>query len=295
MNLPDEIMNMDIYKEIIHLSSKTNIPLEFILGNEDMEELGLTLGNRRGIQIIINPKAKNDIAVYVHELLHAKLHLLHYPMISIYSLVTLPDIIKETVTSLSNSIQHTYIFNEMAKMEVNQDHINREYAEDILQKGRTIRGEVVEIAHANNYFEYSLRFPNNTDALAKDEIINKTEGYLLYLDWTKEISGKQMTMSEFRTAYINVFTILDNFIEKQMGVRVNFNHLICIDPVYSESELDTLAFERLLVFDDPRYPHYFILDRYDGQCTFFFPKNRSKDEFEMLLKSFTLRDMLQFV
>lgn len=276
------------------ISNTYDKPVEIKIGNEDMHSLGTTAGNNGHIKITINPRASNDVSVLIHELLHAKLILMFYPLVSLYSQVKLPEILSNTIVSLSNSIQHIYVFNEMKEIGVNQKHIDNDFAENILKSGRTDRNKIHEIAHAANYLEYSLRFPNNVDVLAQDPIISRTDGYSLYLRF-REVLPKVMSPEEFRKAHVFTLKILDDYLLDKIGARMWLNHFICVDPVYIE-EKNTIASNQFVISKEiTNQPHHFILDKFDGQCSFFFNKSISQETLQNYLEIITVKDMMRFI
>lgn len=294
MNQLEFIKDHPLYKEVMEMSNIYGIPVEIKIGDEDMFNLGETVGNSRYISITINPSASEDLAVFIHELLHAKIKLMFYPMASFYNQITLPEIISNTISSLTNSIQHSYIFREMKKIGVSQKHIDDQFAEHILRKGREDRTETVEMAHAANYLEFSLRFPNNIDILSQDPVISRTEGYSLYLKF-REALPKVVSPEEFRKAYVLVIKILDDYLLEKIGARMWLDHFVCVDPVYIE-EKNTIASKQFIISKEiTTQPHHFILDKYDGQCSFFFDKAISDDLLQNYLDTLTVRDMMKFI
>lgn len=116
------VMNHPLYNEVMELSRISKIPIELSIGDFTMEEFGYTKGDSKGIEIVIRPDAINDIAVLIHELLHAKMRLLDYPNLYLYNGFKFPPVIESTITSLHNSIQHIFVFREMERLGVSQSY-----------------------------------------------------------------------------------------------------------------------------------------------------------------------------
>ncbi|WCF11679.1 hypothetical protein NDS46_30495 (plasmid) [Paenibacillus thiaminolyticus] len=298
MEICPKIKDLSTYKEVMLLSEEKGIPIQFSLGNKDMENLGETSGSRRGILIVINPEAYENEVVYIHELLHAKYHLLEYPIASFYAKIEFPQTILAWVASLHNSIQHTFIYKEMKKIGVEQVEINKDFATSILESARTNTADTRHMVNAMNFFEYYLRFPNAIDVLKKDKQIYPSEGFDLFLEMLTVIEKPLTTHSDFRNAYIKMFRIIDAYLLKNINMSMNLNHYICVDPVFSSDELNDVASKHLQVIDYPQCEHYFIIDKKDGQCSFFISKNKGKFNREMVntyLNNSLIHEWMQYI
>lgn len=295
------IENLELYKEIIDLSTLTGIPFELRISNKEMDNLGSTIGNSRGIIVTINSIAINDLSVIVHELLHVKLHLMKYPFVSMYNGIVIDDIISSSVASLSNSLQHTYIFEEMKNMHISQKHIDEQFALAVLNRARTNQEEHNQLIHAVNFLELYLRNVEAYSIFTSDSIIRGSGGFRWFKRLKEIIDVPPKTPIEFRAAYIGLFQIIDEWIFESIGMTMDLKQFLCVDPVFDESELSNMATQRFYIRDIQKFQNYFILDKYDEQCSLFISKTKSNGEpntFEKvqnLLDSLTLADILKCV
>lgn len=151
------------------------------------------------------------------------------------------------------------------------------------------------MVHAANYFEYSLRFPGQKATLDNDPIISKSDGYMLYLRFLEVLREVPESREDYRRVYVEIIKIFDDYLFEKTKTSFKLNHLICVDPVCTESEREVKASDRFYVsYEVMNYPHHFVLDRADNQCSFFFNKQFPLQSLHMLLDQLNYEQMMQF-
>ncbi|WP_440110071.1 hypothetical protein [Paenibacillus sp. QZ-Y1] len=260
---PNGVVESKLYQEILSLMRRKSIQLSF-LKKEDQTEFALTrFKSKKEIQIIFKSSEIRYESIYYHELLHVKLNLLGFPQIRRFNKVTLPTWLENSLTSLENTVEHTYIFKEMEKMKVNQDLLNEAFMEDVLLTAEN--EDVPYLCHAVNFLELELRDEISFGKVEGKLLIKQKEGYELFKEMKGHIKDVS-TPEKMRKAYANLFKLIDRSLYDHYGEEYNLNLINAVHPGYPNDYLKLNSLELLYLKEEVSLgSHIFVLDKIHHQ------------------------------
>ncbi|RRJ54631.1 hypothetical protein EHV15_34100 [Paenibacillus oralis] len=290
------ILKSNLYREVIESIESIGMNLTFFM-KDNQPESALTryLANKE-VQIIFKSSEIHYEALYYHELLHVKLKLLGFPQIRRFNKVKIPLWLKESINSLSNTLDHTYIFEEMRKIGVNQSELNQAFLNDVLL---TVELEnVADLCHAVNFLELNLRneqaFNELRDQLSQKQYI----GYRLFKEMEKLVVDVS-TPEKMRGAYASLFKLIDSFLYDQFGNKQYLDLIYAVNPGYPNDFLYKNSRELLYTKEVSDFGSYvFVLDRIHHQNCFLLSDSNgnsvSKEIINDFLQERTLAEVVEY-
>lgn len=294
MEFIDEIKSLSLYTEMIDLSKEKGYSICYTLGPDDMQDLATCIASDNKILITVKPSAQTRKEVYIHELLHVKHHLLGYPNVSLFNEVSLPDVIKDLIVSLVNTVYHTFVYPQMKHLGFNQDEIDEQFVEDTLKNLKMDIPETGQMILAGNLLELSLRRPEVLISHETDFSTVHPDAFSLFMQF-KPILQKVIDINNpviMRDVFCDLFKCLDDYLLQKMGVSCNLNLFTCVDPVFEAEMLDEIASKHAYLIDQS-YPYLFLMDKKNHHCFNYLPRKASLEVYNFWIDTQLLRDIVQ--
>lgn len=301
--IPKSILISELYKEVLVLSKAKNITLQFKEYSDDGPEskVGLAFTNfdqtNNVIEIgIITSSLENEV-VFIHEMLHAKMNLLGYPLIERYLNIPINTFLDKLLMSLQNIVHHTFVYNEMSLLGVNQKEIDDEFFIFLKKDLKTRRESVSKLATAINLLDAYTRDKTRTGDAVSDIADTHKKELELYFKM-REAVGKINSPVEMKKAFCQLIKIIDDFIEKETRENGLLNIIIKVNPVFNDASLSKKASEVLYTLKLQGYPHVFVMDIINNQCCLFLSRNGGpleKGYVDDLMQKTTLEQFLELL
>lgn len=298
MNIPENILNSTLYKDIIVLAKTKGYTIHFEEYSDVSAEkeigLGFTKVNNNVINIGILSSSLNEEIVFIHELLHAKSHLLGYPSIQHYSKIPLHPFLNEIFMSLQNIVHHTFVYREMKLLGRYQEEINNDYFKFLENEIQKNHEGVANLATVINLLDGYTRDPIRTGHIIGEVRESHDKELDLYFKM-REIIVKCHSPLQMKVAFCKLIQIINDFIKKENNEDVHLNLLIKVDPIFQDDILRKKASDVLYTLKIKGYPHVFVMDRQFNQCCLFLSKNGNSLEQSLVdnaLQQHTLKEFL---
>ncbi|PAK45407.1 hypothetical protein [Priestia megaterium] len=273
MVISTAITNMDLYKEVIDLSKKKGISLNFHQYNND-SRLGFSNYKKedKHIEVGILSSSIDDEIVWIHELLHAKAYLLDYPTAQRYSNISMAPFMDEIFAMMQNTLHHLFVYREMNLLGVNQKHINAPFFKfvesEIERQIKSPIDGVGRLATVFNLLEAYVR-----EELVTEEIIKKIpdtfDKELTLFSFAKDTIKTINSPSEMRQGYATLLKMINHFVKDETNEQLHLNVIIKVDAVISEEILSNKASDIFKSVRINKFPHDFVIDKRDNQCSWF--------------------------
>lgn len=302
MNIPIEILNSSIYKEIMDLSKLKNIKLNWFQVSDDN---GIGYGYThykpevKIIDIFIANSSMKDINVFMHELLHAKLSLLGFPSIALYEKIEIHPSIPKIIASLQNTVQHTYIYRNLEALGYEFQQLNDLFFQNIYPKEINSTQKGVDLALPMNLLEAYLRDKHRANDLVKDlknSFPNEVNLYTKLVQILKQI--KPNTPADMRILYVKLLKAIDDHVLEHTNEHIYLNILVKVEPAFDSNTIKLPASKALQTKYIKGYPHVFVLDKQYNQTCFFLSNHGAKlqpEVVEELLKNNTVKSFLRLL
>lgn len=273
MVISTNITNLDLYKEVINLSKDKDITLNFHQ-YDDGERLGFAHYRKENkhIEIGILSSSIEDEAVWIHELLHTKAYLLDYPISERYANIPMQPFMNKILESMQNTLHHVFVYREMKLLDVDQKHVDAPFLKFVENQIEEQIKEPMEgigrLAVVFNLLEAYVR-----DEVSTKEIIRKIPGTheteLRLFNFAKDVVDTITSPLEMRNGYVSLLKMIDDFVKDETNEHLNLNVIVRVDAIITEEILNTKASDIFTAVRINNFPHDFVLDKRDNQCSWF--------------------------
>lgn len=268
----EKIFNTEIYKEVLELSNKHGYSLNIFTFSDDSNYAKIANGTHdfdfinKKIDIGIIESQSDNLAIYIHELLHAKLTLNGYPKIKTYG--SLGGAVDNAILEIENIAHHTFIYPEMKRLGYEHNDLDVKYVVQIIADTENEFTGGNEINRALRLFEGYLRIPKKINEIEDLVKVSQPKAYKLYRAFRKYLKFTK-TQFDMRTAVVNIIKYVDDYVKKELDNDLMLRYLTRIEPIFTTSELKQKASNIFKAAKLTNCEHTFLLKRKDNYCCYF--------------------------
>lgn len=289
------IKDHSLFKEVHLMASQTGY--ELIVKTKD-----LSRGNVKGLgfhevnvaektlTVSVVPELDQDIGIWVHELLHAKLFLSGYPKIYTYPGVTHQPNVEYLLLEVENIAQHTQIYKMMNELGVSQQSHNERYIDDIEGENEKDFSGPMAIIRALRLLEGYYRNPIRVISFEDKVKASQPKAYSLYRKMKKNLVDTS-TPTKMRRAISENIDLANSFFKSALNADFHLKVFVRLDPILSDVQKKKCAAEVFRAVKYDQYSDVFLFGRDDQHCCLFL-RGLSIDQINLMLNQLEADDFL---
>jgi hypothetical protein len=297
----ESIKSIDLYTLVNNLAFEKGFELNIFIMDKDSPFAETSNGTHdvdemsKRINIGINPSVKDNLPIYIHELLHAKLYLTGYPKIYTYHSHRFAEGAEQALIEIENIAQHTLIYPEMKRLGYNQYEHDLHYLEGVRDDcGKTFEGPN-KINRALRILEGYYRLPEAIDDI--EDLIKQRQPkeYSLYMKMRRQLRNTK-TPYTMRKSIANILAMAEEFVKLEENQEVFFRVLNKLTPYFSKYQLQQKASKTLYSIKFTSHEDVFLMGKSDNQCCCFINGNvLPVYKVNELLEKLTLKELLDYI